>query len=165
MAKSEEALAYPRVQTVCLVVLTLLIALGMALYLLKPVLVPFVLAVFLTYCLTPLIDVQRRDLRMPRGLAVVSAVVLARVVLTLCGSVVATFISSSASAKNCRTTRINSMRLTERLAQSVPLQRVGIKTDAEQIRGFLAAQEGAGWKLVSAVLSEATNIVLNWCWC
>ena len=43
----------------------------------------------------------------------------------------------------------------------MPLQRVGIKTDAEQIRGFLAAQEGAGWKLVSAVLSEATNIVSN----
>ena len=59
MAKSKEALAYPRVQTVCLVALTL-IALGVALYLLKPVLVPFVLAVFLTYCLTPLIDVQRR---------------------------------------------------------------------------------------------------------
>ena len=122
MAKSEEALAYPRVQTVCLVALTL-IALGVALYLLKPVLVPFVLAVFLTYCLTPLIDVQRRYLRMPRGLAVVSAVVLALVVLTLCGSVVATSISSASRKLQDYEDQFQS--LTERLAQSVPLQRAG----------------------------------------
>ena len=45
-----------RVQTVCLLILTF-IAGAVALYLLKPVLVPFVLALFFTYCLSPVIGV------------------------------------------------------------------------------------------------------------
>ena len=122
-------------------------------------LVPFVLAVFLTYCLTPLIDAQRRYLRMPRGLAIASAVVLALVVLAFCGSVVATSINSA--SRRLQDYEKQFQDLTERLASSVPLERLGIKTDAEQIRGFLAAQEGAGWQLVSAVLSEATNVLSN----
>jgi AI-2 transport protein TqsA len=158
MAKPDEARTDRRVQTFCLLTLTL-ISLGVALYLLRPVLVPFVLAVFLTYCLTPLIDVQRRYLRMPRGLAIVSAVVLALVVLALCGSVVATSISNA--SHKLQDYEEQFQQLTERCASSVPLERLGIKTDAAQIRGFLAAQEGAGWGLVSAVLSEATNVLSN----
>ena len=41
-----------RIQTVCLLTLTA-IAIGVALYLLRPVLIPFVPAVFLVYCLVP----------------------------------------------------------------------------------------------------------------
>ena len=158
MSKSDDVGTYQRVQTFCLLTLTLL-ALGVALYLLRPVLVPFVLAVFLTYCLTPLIDAQRRYLRMPRGLAIVSAMVLALVVVALCGSVVATSISSA--SRRLQDYERQFQDLTERFASSVPLERLGIKTDARQIRGFLAAQEGAGWQLVSVVLSEATNILSN----
>ena len=66
MSKLDDLRAYHRVQTFCLLTLTLL-ALGAALYLLRPVLVPFVFAVFLTYCLTPVIDAQRRHLQMPQG--------------------------------------------------------------------------------------------------
>ena len=43
-----------RIQTVCLLILTA-VAIGAALYMLRPVLIPFVLAVFLVYCLTPVI--------------------------------------------------------------------------------------------------------------
>jgi len=158
MPKLDDVRTYQRVQTFCLLALTL-VALGVASYLLRPVLVPFVLAVFLTYCLTPLIDAQRRYLRMPRGLATVSAVVLALVVLALCGSVVATSISSA--SRRLQDYEKQFQDLTERFASSVPLERLGIKGDAKQIRGFLAAQEGVGWQLVSAVLSEATNILSN----
>jgi AI-2 transport protein TqsA len=158
MSKLDDVDTYQRVQTFCLLTLTLL-ALGAVLYLLRPVLVPFVLAVFLTYCLTPLIDAQQRYLRMPRGLAIVSAVVLALAVLALCGSVVATSISSA--SQRLQDYEKQFQDLTEHFASCVPLKRLGIKTDAKQIRGFLAAQEGAGWQFVSGVLSEAANVLSN----
>ena len=46
-----------RIQTVCLLILTALGIAG-ALYAFRSVLIPFVLAIFLTLCLTPIIDVQ-----------------------------------------------------------------------------------------------------------
>src|SRR5438132_6495156 len=73
-----------RVQTVCLLILTF-IASAVALYLLRPVLVPFVLALFFTYCLTPLIDLQVKRLGAPRGVAVVGAAVIGLAVLVLTG--------------------------------------------------------------------------------
>jgi AI-2 transport protein TqsA len=158
MSQLDDVRTYQRVQTFCLLTLTLM-ALGMGSYLLRPVLVPFVLAVFLTYCLTPLIDAQRRYLRMPRGLAIVSAVILAVVVLALCGSVVATSISSASQRWPDYEKQFQD--LTERFASYLPLERLGIKTDTKQIRAFLVAQEGAGWQFASAVLSEATNVLSN----
>ncbi len=158
MSKPDDARTYQRVQTFCLLTLTL-IALGVASYLLRPVLVPFVLAVFLMYCLTPLIEAQQRYLRLPRGLAIVSAVVLALLVLAICGSVVAASISSA--SRRLQDYEKQFRDLTERFASSVPLERLGIKTDTDQVRGFLAAQESAAWQLVSTVLSEAANVVSN----
>ena len=81
-----------RIQTVCLVILTA-IGIGMALYWLSPILIPFVLAVFLTYVLMPVIDLQIRYLRFPRSLALVSTVVLGCVVLTLLSLLVYTTVS------------------------------------------------------------------------
>ena len=81
-----------RVQTVCLLTLTL-IAVGVALALLQPVLVPFVLALFLSQCLAPLILwLMRRGL--PRPLAVTAAVLLAAGVLTGIGFVIAASIGN-----------------------------------------------------------------------
>ena len=142
MSKPDEIRTDGRVQTFCLLTLTL-IALGVASYLLRPVLVPFVLAVFLTYCLTPLIDAQQRYLRLPRVLAIVSAVVLALLVLAVCGSVVATSINSASLRLQDYDKQFRD--LTERVTSSVPLERLGIRTDAEQIRRFLAAQESNGF--------------------
>jgi predicted PurR-regulated permease PerM len=81
-----------RVQTVCLLIITF-IASAVALYLLKPVLVPFVLALFFTYCLKPLIDVQIKYLRAPRLLAVIGASVFGLAVLALAGFIVAAAIA------------------------------------------------------------------------
>lgn len=60
----DAAIGMRRIQTTCLVTLTV-IATGVALFLLKPVLVPFVLALFLTYSLLPVIDLLQRYARMP----------------------------------------------------------------------------------------------------
>src|ERR1700752_3698970 len=67
---SDQDRADQRVRTVCQLILTV-IAVGAALSLLRPVLVPFCLALLLTYCLTPVLDFLARPLRLPRGPALV----------------------------------------------------------------------------------------------
>jgi AI-2 transport protein TqsA len=58
-----------RLQTACLMILAV-VALGGAGYWLAPVLVPFTLAIFITYCLAPIIDLLMRVLKAPRLVAV-----------------------------------------------------------------------------------------------
>jgi AI-2 transport protein TqsA len=146
-----------RAQTFCLLTLTT-IASGAALYFLRPVLVPFVLAVFLTYCLTPAIDVQTRYLRMPRLLAAISALILALAVLAIFGSLVATSVGSM--SQKLQDYEKQFQRLTEQFAQSVPLAGLGLGSEGE-IGRFFTVQEGTGWQFISAVLGEATNLVSN----
>jgi len=71
-----------RIQTVCLLILT---ALGIAgsLYALRSVLIPFVLAIFLTLCLTPVIDVQVKRLRFPRSVAILTTALAGCAILAL----------------------------------------------------------------------------------
>ncbi len=73
-----------RIQTVCLLILSA-IGIAAALYFLKPVLIPFVLAMFLTIGLTPVVDLQVRRLRMPHGLAVATTLTLSLGILALMG--------------------------------------------------------------------------------
>ena len=69
-----------RVQTVCVLILSA-IALGATLYFLRSVLIPFVLALFFSIVLGPIMDFQVRRLHMPRTLAVIGTLVLSFVVL------------------------------------------------------------------------------------
>lgn len=74
--------AEQRIQTICLLILTT-VATATAIYWLRPVLIPFVLAVFFSLGLSPLIDFQMRYLRAPRWLAVVATLTLGFVILRL----------------------------------------------------------------------------------
>ena len=76
-----------QIRTICLIILTAF-AIGVVLYWLRPVLVPFVLAVFVTVAMMPLIDVQTRSLRVPLPLAVASSVVFTVLLLMLVGIIV-----------------------------------------------------------------------------
>jgi AI-2 transport protein TqsA len=144
------------VQTFCLLTLAI-IAIGAALYFLRPVLVPFVLAVFLTNCLIPLIDVQTRYLRVPRGIAIASTVLLALVAVTICGSVVATSISGV--SPRLKDYEKQFQRFTEDATEAAPLKRFGINVDVEEMGRFFSVQEGTGWQFMSAVLGEAANVL------
>lgn len=76
-----------RVQTVCLVVLTTL-AVGAALWWLRPVLVPFVLAIFVTLGLSPLVTLQMQRFRAPRAVALGGTLVVAVLVLAVLWGIV-----------------------------------------------------------------------------
>ena len=81
-----------RTQTVCLLLLTA-IAIGVTLKLLDAVLVPFVLALFLSMMVTPVMDYQQKRFKMPRWVAIVSTVVLAFAVLVLLAGLISTALS------------------------------------------------------------------------
>ena len=81
-----------KIQTTCLIILTT-IAVALALYWLTPVLIPFVLALFLAIGLAPLIDLPVRRLHMPRAAAVLMTLTLAGVVLAGVGIAVSSSLS------------------------------------------------------------------------
>ena len=81
---SEQARADLHVQTICLLILAF-VAAGVALWLLRPVLVPFVLALFFAACLKPLIEFQRRYFRFPQPVAVFGALLVAVGLIVLIG--------------------------------------------------------------------------------
>ena len=71
-----------RTQTVCLLSLAA-VALGAALRWLSPVMVPFVLAFFLTVVLTPVVEVLGRRLHLPWPLALLGSAGLGVLILVL----------------------------------------------------------------------------------
>jgi len=71
-----------RIQTGCLLILTALGISG-AMYAFSSVLIPFVLALFLTLSLIPAIDVQMKWLRIPRRTAILTTVLVGCAVLAL----------------------------------------------------------------------------------
>jgi AI-2 transport protein TqsA len=112
-----------RIQTVCLLILTT-IATASALYWLAPVMIPFVLAVFLAFGLMPFIDLQVRYLRAPRSVAVVATILLGFVIL----NVIATLISTSLAqlAANADSYQERFTLLVQRASSALPLDQLGV---------------------------------------
>jgi AI-2 transport protein TqsA len=88
--------AEQRIQTICLLVLSMVAGAG-AIYWLRPVLIPFVLAVFFSLGLSPLIDVQTRYMRVPRWLAVVATLALGFLILRLLTALVSASLTQLAA--------------------------------------------------------------------
>lgn len=80
-----------RIQTSCLLILTAL-AIAAAMKAFSAVLIPFVLAIFLTYCLTPVIELQQKRLKIPRPLAILTTVLIGCFLMFLVGLLISTAI-------------------------------------------------------------------------
>ncbi|MEM6654762.1 MAG: AI-2E family transporter [Planctomycetota bacterium] len=80
-------------QSVCLLVLTVL-AVGGALYFLRPVLVPFILAIFFAVGLSPLLDLIERRLKASRVGAVSIAFLLGLALVSLLGTAIGVSITA-----------------------------------------------------------------------
>lgn len=87
------------VQTVCLAVLTV-VASACALWWLQPVMIPFVVAVFLAFALMPLVDGLEVHARLPRTLAVCVALLLALLALLLVGRLVTISVNQVVSSSD-----------------------------------------------------------------
>ena len=146
-----------RVEQVCLVILTLM-GLGFVLYFLKPVVVPLLLALFFTYCLIPVIDLQVRYLRVPRVIAIVLTALMGAVILFLMGLLASVVVSRMASDSAGYQNELN--RLVERLSHLVPLEKLGFKSDPNSGWIFGVPKESASF-LVSTIFSEVTKLISN----
>ncbi len=139
-----------RVQTICLLILTL-IALGVTMALLKPVLVPFVLALFFAECLEPAIKFQMRKFHFPRILSVTIASVLGLSILTGVGFLIkASVTTMSASLPAYRS---NLDEATRQLLSSKPLHWLGVNPAIRSL------PEDKTIEFFSVVLDETRNIL------
>lgn len=115
-----------RIQTVCLLILST-VAIATALLWLRPVMIPFVLAIFLAFGLSSLIDFQIRYLRVPRALAMLGTLIFGFVVLSLLAGLVSTSVGQLAANADAYQTQIK--RLLDTAAAALPLERLGVQID------------------------------------
>jgi AI-2 transport protein TqsA len=85
-----------RIQTICMAILTAM-AVAAALYWLRPVMIPFVVAAFLAFALRPIVDRLESYVHLPRTLAVCAALLLALLALLSIGWLVKVSVSQVTS--------------------------------------------------------------------
>jgi predicted PurR-regulated permease PerM len=79
-------------QTVILVII-MVIAVGFALYFLRPVLLPLLFGVVLYLCLTPLVDLQIRLFHLPYRVALISTALIGTLLLLVVVAIAASSVS------------------------------------------------------------------------
>ncbi len=117
-----------RVQTVCLVILST-VAVAASLYWLAPVLVPFVLAIFITLGMSLMIDMQMRYFHMPRVAAMIITVIVGLLILAVCGLLISAAVDQLRVNAGTYEDQIKSML--DRLSKAVSLDSLGVGTDVE----------------------------------
>jgi AI-2 transport protein TqsA len=127
------------------------VALGAALYFMRPVLVPLVLAVLLSYLVAPVVDTMQVRLKIHRSLAVLIAFLLAG---GLIGAVV--LMLSSSAARLATKSDIYQQKLVDMGNEVLAmLQRIGVPVDAEVVRAQIADLP------VGSLLAGTLNSVVN----
>lgn len=145
-----------RIQTGCLLILTA-IAITYMLEVFSIVLIPFVLAVFLTYCLTPFVEMLVRWMRCPRFLAMIITIMLGCVALFLVGLLVSAAVGEM--TRNYASYQKQLDQITYKMVSSLPLERFGVE-DPNLIGGSgeLADHNELYGKLFSIPAETAKNI-------
>lgn len=140
-----------RVQTFCLLIIST-VAVAIALWWLRPVMIPFVLAAFFAYGLTPLIDFQRRYLRVPRPMAILATMVFGFVLLSLLGGLISISVRQLSANADGYQQKINQLLDT---AMAV-LERFGFNP----VTAF-SSISALPIKTVGGLLVSATNAVVD----
>ncbi len=149
-----------KIQTVCLLVLTA-ITIAAALKLFSTVIIPFVLAVFLTFCFAPVIEAQMKLLHVPRSIALVTTIILVCIVLVLVGIMVSASVGQIADNREAYQLQITN--LLDKVIDSINLEKFGVETKSlsDSLLGMLgdAAKKVFGGT-VSGILAILSNGIL-----
>jgi len=139
-------------QTTCLVLLTLVVC-GAALYYLRPVVVPFLLAVVVVYALQPVVQWQRSRLGFPRVVAILGAGLLSLGILAAAGLLTTAFVVKLREHLPLYEAQLK--QLSEHFSKSVNLERWGIHV------GSLLSDlpTSAGRELLTSFLSSGAEII------
>jgi len=142
----------------CLVILAA-VALGGALYFMRPVLVPLVLAVLISYLVAPIVNLVQVRLKVPRTIAVVAALLIAAGSISL----VVLMLSSSAASLAGKATLYQEKLVEMGNSLLAWAQKMGLPVDTEVIRaqiGGLPVGKMLGGTLNSIVNSASTFLLV-----
>ncbi|NIP50566.1 MAG: AI-2E family transporter [Aliifodinibius sp.] len=146
-----------KIQTVCILILTS-IAVAAALKLFSSVLIPFVLAIFLTFCLSTLIDVQIKWMRAPRFVAILTTILLGCMLMLLISLVVSTAIAQMGENKG------EYQKQTEKLVKGtlewLPLEHFGYDVNDVPVAMSTIPAKTAG-TLISSAASGFMSVMSN----
>lgn len=147
-----------KTQTVCLIIIAI-VASGAALYWLKPVIVPFVLAIFFTLCLTPIIDLQVKFAKFPRWLAIITTLLIGICALVLIGMMFSSSASEISQRSDVYQQQITG--LIEGIIDILPVESFGIDPNdlTNSIIGLVPPDTVTG--LISMTLGGIMNLVSN----
>lgn len=143
-----------RVQTSCLLILTA-IGVAAALHWLRPVMIPFVLAVFISLGLQPLIALQMRRLRLPRSLALLSTLALGVFLLVLLASLVSASVSQLSQNADLYAEQMR--KLVQRIVEQLPAFMLGDMRPDEALRSLTSVPV----KSVGGLLVGTTNAIVE----
>ncbi len=157
MTDGEPPRSDERVQTACQMILAI-VSVGGALYFLRPVLVPFVLAVLFTYSLSPLYALLRTRLNLSPRLAVVSTGLVGLLVLSAIGVLFAMAVVTL--AEDLPALRGQVEQFTDSVVERVPWESLGVERPADPAEITAIPEQGLTLFL-SAILEEVTFLVSN----
>ncbi len=143
-----------RTESVSLIILTV-IAVGFALYFMRPVLLPVLFALFLYLCLTPLIDFQMRTLRMPYVLALITTAVIGTLLLLSIIAIAGSAVARMAADVNTYQQQLN--MLVERLSNVIPLERFG----GHEASNYLQMSQSSVSGFATAAIYELSSLLSN----
>lgn len=137
-----------RILAACVAILTVIAVAG-ALYWLKPVVVPFFVAVFVSMVLAPVIEVLHRYLRVPRFLAFFLTIALSVIVFLLVGSLVSVSLTQLAQSTDDYARELG--RQISNVIQSGQLERFGIeKTQEARLESLIPIESMQGFVVALA---------------
>jgi len=144
-----------RVRTVCLLILAF-VAGAFALNYLSPVMVPFVLALFFSLALRPVIDFFVRRLHMPTALALVTTIVIGVVILTVLGMLVAESISQVETGGY----KAKADSFLDWIEDRIPLRMFGVESTHDAFDAMQKRGTGMLKELVDGLFSFMTDGIL-----
>ena len=142
-----------QLQTVCLLILTA-IATGAALHWLSKVMIPFVLALFFSFSLSPLVSFLIRRFRIPRAAAVGVTLLLGFLLLAALASLVSASVGQLAANRDAY--QVQATALIAQMTEALPLDRIGI--DVDSLTGRL---RDASVSAVGGMLAGTTSAILD----
>jgi len=122
-------------------------------YWLKPVMIPFVLALFISLGLNALVNVQMQQFNIPRVLALISTMMLAFLTFTLLGLLVTASVTQLADNASAYIAQVT--RLFERVGHLLPVKIASLTPE-----GVTERLSTMSIQTVSSVLLNTTNAIL-----
>ena len=143
-----------QIQTVCLLIVSM-VAIAVALFWLRGVMVPFVFAVLIAFGLVPLIDLLVRYLHLPRFVALLATLLTSFVILGVVGGLISSSVAQLAARADIYQEQLGQLLDTGKAA--LPLERFG-----GQVEQAVESLSDISLTTVSSMLLTVTRELLGW---